>query len=141
MWYISRKWPKHAWTVHQQAPIQQDQRKPTLRTDNLLEADDVLMLEPLQQLDLSDGCDWKSLLLIFHSDFLKGQVWAGCVDGPPQEDFSICALADLLALGIAAQTQQLLVRATRIFLLQRSCSSLFVNRMWATRSKSATKYL
>ena len=134
MWYISRKWLKHAWTVHQQAPIQQDQRKPTLRTDNLLEADDILMLQPLQQLDLSDGCDWKSLLLIFHSDFLEGQVWAGGVDGPPQEDFSICALADLLALGIAAHSNfsarfKSLVRATRMFLLHCSCSLLFVKQM------------
>ena len=43
----------------------------TLRAYNLFQGDDIFVVKPLQQLDLSDGCDGEAFLLVVHPDLLQ----------------------------------------------------------------------
>ena len=74
----------------------------TLGAHDLFEGDDVLVVQPLQQLDLPDCCDWEALLLVVHPDFLQGHLLLGD-HVSRQEHFTIGALPNRVPLVVAAR--------------------------------------
>ena len=75
-----------------------------MRADDLFHADHIVVLEPLQQLDLPYSRDWETFLFIFHADFFECH-FRSCSLFFCQKHLSISPFPNHLQFAVAAYNQ------------------------------------